>query len=68
MTPDPHSIKTGIILAVLAVILYDIYLAQDDVLGNTYSEVLRGWFKSFVWLYYLTAFVIGTLMAHWGVA
>lgn len=66
MSPDPYTIKAGIVVAAIAAILYDIYLDQDEVSGNTYSQVLRGWFKKRLWLYYGAAFGLGILMAHWG--
>lgn len=53
-------------VAVIAILLYDIYLENDDVAKNTYSEVLRKWFARRAWLYYLVSFIMGVLMAHWG--
>lgn len=61
------SIQIGIIVTIIAVIIFDIWLMiGDDVEDNTYSSILRVWFKSHVWLYYLTSFALGVLMGHWG--
>lgn len=65
MNPEPYTVGAGIVVVLLVLLAYDIYLDQDNVLGNTYSEVLRGWFKRMSWLYYSTAFIAGVLMAHW---
>lgn len=43
----------------------DIVLALDDVQGNTYSEVIRGWAYSFRWLPYVIAAAFGALLTHW---
>jgi hypothetical protein len=53
-------------IVVPAILLLDVYLAVDNRVGNTYSEVLRKWFKSYVWLYYTILFAVGVLFAHWG--
>lgn len=66
MNPDPYTVGAGIVVALTAILLYDIYLDQDEIEGNTYSQVLRGWFKRMSWLYYSVAFIFGVLMAHWG--
>lgn len=62
----------------LSFIAIDVYLAldrnDDGTLrnGNTYSEILRDWFKSkrvaggFPWLYCLFSLALGVLMGHWG--
>ena len=67
MSPDPYTVGAGMVVVLVAAILYDIYLEQDDVKKNTYSEVLRRWFATRVWLYYLVSFAMGVLMAHWGI-
>jgi hypothetical protein len=66
MSPDPYTVGAGIVVAILAMLAYDIYLSQDGVEDNTYSQVLRGWFIRMSWLYYSVAFILGVLMAHWG--
>lgn len=63
---SPYSIKAGIVVVVITVILLDIYLAVDNRKGNTYSEIFRGWFKRMRWLYYTAAFWSGVLLSHWG--
>jgi hypothetical protein len=66
MNPESYTVGVGIVVFVVAILLYDIYLEQDDVKRNTYSEVLRKWYDGRAWLYYLTAMVLGIVMAHWG--
>lgn len=66
MSPDPYTIGAGMVVVLIAATFYDIYLEQDDVDKNTYSEVLRKWYAKKSWLYYLTGFVFGVLLSHWG--
>lgn len=61
-----QSIRLGIVVVAAAVIVLDLYLVFDRHKGNTYSEILRSWFLPRAWLYYLTAFMIGVLLGHWG--
>ena len=61
----PFQTKAFIVVITVALILVDLYLATDDKKGNTYSEVLRGWFKSMTWLFLLVSFALGVLMGHW---
>jgi len=63
---SPYAIKAGIIVTLIVVIGLDVYLATDNRTGNTYSEVIRGWFKKMTWLPILVSFALGVLMAHWG--
>ena len=66
VNPDPYTVKAGIVVFILAVLAYDIYLDQDEIEGNTYSQIIRGWFARMGWLYYSVAFILGVFMAHWG--
>lgn len=66
MNPSAYTVGAAMVVVLIVAILYDIYLEQDDVAKNTYSEVLRKWFKSMGWLYYTTSFIFGVLMSHWG--
>jgi len=66
MNPSAYTVGAAMVVALVTALLYDVYLEQDDVARNTYSEVLRKWFKTRAWLYYLVAFSMGVLMAHWG--
>ena len=68
MNPDPYTVGFGIVVVVIVILLYDICLYRDEVEGNTYSQILRGWFKRMSWFYYSVAFILGVLMAHWGLA
>lgn len=55
------------VMAVVAPLLLgiDLYLAADKLPGNTYSEILRGWFSSLRWLYYVTGFLALFVVGHW---
>lgn len=66
MNPSAYTVGAAMVVALVAALLYDIYLEQDDVAKNTYSEVLRKWFTTRAWLYYFASFTMGVLMAHWG--
>jgi hypothetical protein len=61
-----YIIKAFIIFTFLMIVMFDIYLFQDKVKGNTISAVLRAWFLKVKWLYYVVCFGLGVLMAHWG--
>ena len=63
---SPFAAKVFVIAAFVVLVGIDIALAVDGRKGNTYSEVLRGWFKRWTWLYYSVAFALGVLMSHWG--
>lgn len=66
MNPSAYTVGAAMVVALVTALLYDVYLEQDDVARNTYSEVLRKWFKTRSWLYYFVSFAMGVLMAHWG--
>ena len=61
-----YVVSAGIIFCIAAVLSLDAYLYWDKIKGNTYSEIIRGWFRDMPVLFYMVAFVMGLLMAHWG--
>ena len=63
---EPSTVRVAIPAVVFLVIAFDVWLAKDSKLGNTYSEVLRAWFKAWTPLWYAVSFGLGVLMGHWG--
>lgn len=63
------SHQTAVILVMLGMpliyIVIDIVLALNGRDGDTYSEILRKWFKGMIWLYGLVAFAMGVILGHW---
>lgn len=62
----PSTVAIAMLVVIVIVLGIDIWLAADDIAGNTYSEILRAWFSRMTWIYYLVAFVVGVLLSHWG--
>ena len=54
-----------LIIAVAAFIGLDIYLATDSIIGNTWSEIIRGADRRHPWFAYVTCFSFGLLVGHW---
>lgn len=63
---SPKQTSVFVVIAFVALIVFDFYLATDAVKGNTYSERIRLWGQSQNWFYYLMSFGMGVLIAHWG--
>lgn len=63
---NPVTVGISFVSLLVLICLWDAWLAVDDTKDNTISTVLRGWFLSYVWLYYLTALSLGVLIGHWG--
>jgi hypothetical protein len=54
-----------VIVMFLSLCGFDLYLAIDDIPGNTYSERIRTWASRWEWLPYAVAAGFGALLTHW---
>lgn len=54
-----------VIIAFVVIIGFDVLLAVDSEVGNTYSERIRHWTNSWWWLGHLIAAGCGLLIWHW---
>ena len=54
------------IVAVTAfLVTFDVWLAWDDIPGNTFSSRIRAWGVELQWLPYTIACSFGILLTHW---
>lgn len=53
------------VVAVVAFVGIDVYLAMDNLQGNTYSEILRAFDKRNPWFSLVFCFALGVLVGHW---
>jgi hypothetical protein len=61
----PKTIGAFVIFMTVALIGFDVYLASDDIVGNTYSEQIRAWADEWWWLGHLIAAAMFFLAWHW---
>lgn len=61
----PKNIGAFVIVVTLALIGFDVYLAMDDIEGNTYSENMRKWGVHWRMIPYFIALCFGALLTHW---
>jgi hypothetical protein len=60
-----RSVKYFIFIATAFLVVFDMYLALDNVPGNTYSSRIRQWGIQLQWLPYVIAGFFGLLITHW---
>lgn len=64
MSPSAIGAYITVIVATLVIGL-DLVLAFNKHKGDTYSEVIRAWGRSRLWVVILMCFALGMLAGHW---
>ena len=54
-----------VVITTALLIGFDIYLATDDIKGNTYSQRIRKWSKNMKWFPFVLSLALGALVGHW---
>lgn len=62
---SPILVSVVFVTILVMICVWDAWLAFDNVKDNTISTILRNWFLSYVWLYYLASLFLGILIGHW---